>query len=121
MTDPTDLGERAITAAQNILKKGQEVAVREARVVRLQGQISRMRANRQRLLAQMGEKVYELFTRDLVKNQDLRLFCQQVKGLDAEIAVRREEIEQLRAGKEEGEGGIDADPTDPTPDDDEAI
>ena len=116
MPDPTEMGERAITAAQNLLRRGQDVAKRESRVIRLQTQISRMRSQRQRLLTQMGEKVYELFQRDLVKNQELRMTCQQVRTLDSDMALRREEIEQLRASGAAGEQGVE--PEDETIEDD---
>jgi hypothetical protein len=110
MGDPTELGERAFTAAQNALRRGQEVAKREARVIRLQTQISRLRAQRQRLMYQMGQKVFELFERDLVRNQELRMTCQQIRGLDADIEVRREQIEQLRRAGVRVEQGVDAEP-----------
>jgi hypothetical protein len=108
MADPTEFGERAFTAAQSLLRRSQEVARREARVIRLQTQISRLRSQRTRLLQQMGEKVFDLFQRDLVKNADLRLMCQQIRGIDAEVHVRREEVEQLRRPETPGEAGIDA-------------
>ncbi len=110
MSDPTDIGERAITAAQGLIRRGQEVARRETRVIRLQGQISRLRAQRQRLFHQMGQKVFDLFERDLVKNQDLRMMCQQIRGIDAEVELNREEIEQLRKPETRQEGGVDSDP-----------
>jgi hypothetical protein len=106
MPDPTEIGERAFTAAQDFLRRGQDAAKRETRVIRLQTQISRMRSQRTRLLQQMGEKVFDLFQRELVKNQELRMMCQQVKSLDAEMELRREEIEQLRAARDAGEGGV---------------
>lgn len=110
MPDPTELGERAVSAAQNLIRRGQEVARRETRVLRLQGQISRLRSQRARLFSEMGEKVFDLFQRDLVKNQDLRMMCQQIRGVDAEIELKREEIEQLRRAEAKAEGGVDADP-----------
>ncbi|MBM3457542.1 MAG: hypothetical protein FJX77_03280 [Armatimonadetes bacterium] len=110
MSDPTDLGERAFTAVQGILRKGQEVTRRETRVIKLQAQISRMRSERQRLFYQMGQKVFDLFERDLVKNQDLRMMCQRIRGIDAEIELRREEIEGLRKPDGGPGDGIDADP-----------
>ncbi|HEU4752013.1 MAG TPA: hypothetical protein VFU47_02815, partial [Armatimonadota bacterium] len=109
MPDPTEFGERALSAAQDLIRRGQEVAKRESRVIRLQTQISRLRAQRQRLFYQMGQKVFELFERDLVKNQDLRMMCQQIRGLDAEVELKREEIEQLRRPESRTEGGVDAD------------
>ncbi len=124
MPDPTEIGEKAFSAAQDLIRKGQEVAKRETRVIRLQTQISKLRSERQQLFYQMGQKVYSLFERDLVKNQDLRMMCQQIKGLESEIEVRREEIEQLRRPETRGEQGVDDDPT-PTTDlveyDDEII
>lgn len=110
VSEPTDLGERAVTAAQNFIRKGQEVARREGRIIRLQTSISRLRSQRQRLFHQMGEKVFSLFERDLVRNQDLRMLCQQVRGIDAEVDMRREEIEQLRRPDARSERGIDEEP-----------
>ena len=96
MADPTELGEKALTAAQNVLRRGQQVAKRETRIIRLQAQITRLRSQRQQLFLQMGHKVYDLFQKDLVKNQELRMTCQQIRTVDAELEMRREEIEQLR-------------------------
>lgn len=113
MPDPTELGEKALSAAQQFLRNTQEMAKRETRVIRLQTDISRLRSQRQRLFNQMGEKVFDLFSRDLVKNQDLRMMCQQIKGVDAEIELRREEIEQLRKPETRGEHGVDDEPAPP--------
>ena len=110
MPEPTDFGERAFSAATNLIKRGQQAAKRETRIIQLQSQVSRLRSQRQRLFMEMGQKVFDLFQRDLVKNQDLRLVCQQIKGLDAQIALRREEMEKLRREGRGGEGGIDSEP-----------
>ena len=123
MPDPTEFGERAISAAQSFLRNTQEVAKRETRIIRLQTDISRLKSQRQRLFYQMGQKVFDLFSRDLVKNQDLRMMCQQIKGVDAEIELRREEIEQLRKPETRGENGVDDEAARPPEilDDDEII
>jgi hypothetical protein len=63
----------------------------------------------------MGEKVFDLFERDLVKNQDLRMMSQQIKTIDADIALRRQEIEGLRAPTQ-GEGGVEHEPASEVPD-----
>lgn len=107
MPDPTEIGEKVFTTATNLFNQGKEVAKRESRVIRLQTQISRLRAHRQQMLSKMGEKVYDLFERDLVKNQDLRMMCQQIRTIDSDIALRREEIDQLRTPETPGEGGIE--------------
>lgn len=114
MADPTEIGEKAFTAAHTLIRKGQEVAKRETRIIRLQTQISKLRSDRQQLFYQMGQKVYSLFERDLVKNQDLRMMCQQIKGLESDIEERREEIEQLRRPETRTEGGVDDEPITPT-------
>jgi len=113
MVDPTDFGEKAFTVASNLIQQGKTVAKREARVLRLQTQISRLRARRQDLLVKMGEKVYDLFQRDLVKNQDLRMLCQQVRATDSELALRREEVAQIRAPEEPGEAGVEREAAEP--------
>lgn len=110
MSEPAEFGERALSAAQNFIKQGQEVARREGKILKLQTQMSRMRTQRQQLLAQMGDKVFSLFERDLVKNQDLRMMCQQVRGLDAELELKREEVAQLRRPDVKGEHGVDSEP-----------
>ena len=113
MPDPTDFGEKAFTAAQNAWRTGQEVAKREARILRLQAEISKLRAQREGGLRQMGEKVFDLFQRDLVKNQDLRQASQQIRSLDTDIEVRREEIEGLRKPGDRREAGVDDEPARP--------
>jgi len=112
MPDPGELGERAVNAAQGFFKRSQLVAKRETRIIRLQTQISRLRTQRQQLLQQMGEKVFDLFERDLVKNQDLRMLCQQVRTLEADVEMKREEIDQLRRPDTQGEHGIDGETVD---------
>ena len=107
MSDPNEMGTKAVNAAQSFLKRGQEMAKRETRIIRLQTQISRLRTQRQQLFQQMGEKVFALFERDMVKNQDLRMMCQQARTLDAEMEIKREEIDQLRRPDTRGEHGID--------------
>jgi hypothetical protein len=122
MPDPNEFGERALITAQNMWRKGQEVARRESRVIRLTTQITRLRSQRQRLLVQMGEKVFDLFQRDLVKNHDLRMTCQQIRGIDAEVELRQEEIAQLRTPPSPSEAGIDSDPrSNSKPDDNESV
>lgn len=111
MSGQGDLGERAINAAQKIIKRGQDMARRETQVIKIQTALSRLQGQRHRVTQQMGEKVYQLFERDLVRNQDLRLMCQQIRGIEAEMDLKREEMEQLRrTGGETEEAGVDAEP-----------
>lgn len=108
--EPQDFPERAIQAAQELIKKGADIAKQQARAVRLQTQVSRLREQKRKLYTAMGQKVYALHQKDLVKNADLRLLCQQVTSLDSEIGLREEELDQIRRGtmKRDVEGGVDA-------------
>ena len=110
MSEPADFPERAFQAAQNLIKKGAEVARQQTRAVRLQTQISRLRDDKRKLYSAMGQKVYALFQKDLVRNADLRLLCQQITKLDSEIGIREEELDQLRrhSSRRDVEGGVDA-------------
>lgn len=107
--DLQDLPERAMQAAQTVIRKGAEVVKQQARGVRLQSQITRLREQKKKLYTAMGQKVYALHQKDLVKNADLRLLCQQVTSLDSEIGLREEELDQLRRGvaRRDVEGGVD--------------
>jgi hypothetical protein len=113
MSEPADFPERAFQAAQNLLKKGAEVARQQTRAVRLQTQVSRLREEKRKLYSAMGQKVYALFQKDLVRNADLRLLCQQITKLDSEIGIREEELDQLRrhSSRRDVEGGVDAEET----------
>ena len=118
MPDPTDFGEKVFSTASSLFQQGKHVAKRETRVIRLQTQISRLKSHRAQLLTKMGEKVFDLFQRDLVKNQDLRMMCQQIRTIDADISLRREEIEGLRGTSEvAAEGGIERETIDDEVDD----
>ena len=110
MSEPADFPERAFQAAQNLIKKGAEVARQQTRAVRLQTQISRLRDDKRKLYSAMGQKVYALFQKDLVKNADLRLLCQQITNLDSQIGMREEELDQIRrhSSRRDVEGGVDA-------------
>ncbi|MBI3911597.1 MAG: hypothetical protein HY320_11785 [Armatimonadetes bacterium] len=109
MSEPQDLGGKAINLAQSVLKRGVQAAKQQARVVMLQNKINRLRERKNRLFLQMGQKVFALFQKDLVKNADLRLMCQEIRAVDGEIGSLEEQIEQLRrgqsiVGREEGVG-----------------
>jgi len=110
MSEPADFPERAFQAAQNLIKKGAEVARQQTRAVRLQTQISRLRDDKRKLYSAMGQKVYALFQKDLVRNADLRLLCQQITNLDSQIGMREEELDQIRrhSSRRDVEGGVDA-------------
>ena len=107
MADPTDLGEKALNAARShMIRRGQAVAKRETRILKLQPR-SPASDRSGSSSSGNGHKVYDLFQRDLVKNQELRMTCQQIRGVEAEIEMRREEIEQLRRPDTRDEAGVD--------------
>src|SRR5947209_4310761 len=95
-----DLGEKAIGFASNLFKRSTEVARQQARIVSLQTQILRWRDDKARLYSLMGQKVYALCEKGLVKNTDLLLLCDQARDLEREIEGAETEIQQLRTGAE---------------------
>jgi hypothetical protein len=97
------MADKALEFAANLLKRGTELAKQQARILTLQGQISQLRDQKTRLLIQIGQKVYALYEKDLVKNADLLAFCKQAEALDLEMARREQEIEEVRRGQPEEE------------------
>jgi hypothetical protein len=120
------MAEKARGFAANLWKRGREVAKQQAQILPLQGQIVRLRDQKSRLHVQMGQKVYALFEKELIKNADLLAFCEQIRGIDEEIARKEQEIETIRksddaeapAGSESTPGASPATgaPTGPTDD-----
>jgi hypothetical protein len=116
-----DFGEKAIGFASNLFKRGTEVARQQARIVGLQTQVVRLREDKARLYSLMGQKVYALFEKGLVKNADLLALCEQARDMDQQVESAEAEIEQLRTGSEmrtevqDMEGGIEAEPTGAAP------
>src|SRR5436190_21221140 len=111
-----DLGEKAIGFASNLFKRSTEAARQQARIVGLQTQILRLRDDKARLYSLMGQKVYALFEKDLVKNADLLALCEQARELERQVDAAETEIQQLRTGDEvrmdvrDTEGGVEAEP-----------
>jgi hypothetical protein len=97
------MADKALEFATNLIKRGTEVAKQQARVLQIQAQISRLREQKTRLLLQMGQKVYALYEKDLVKNADLLAFCKQLQEMDLEVARKEQEIEEVRRGQPEEE------------------
>jgi predicted nucleic acid-binding Zn-ribbon protein len=111
-----DLGEKAIGFASNLFKRSTEVARQQARIVGLQTQIMRLRDDKTRLYSLMGQKVYALYEKGLVKNADLLTLCEQAGDLEQQVEAAETEIQQLRTGVEvrmdvqDTEGGVEAEP-----------
>src|SRR5947209_8480779 len=110
-----DLGEKAIGFASNLFKRSTEVARQQARIVGLQTQILRLRDDKARLYSLMGQMVFALYERGLVKNTDLLALCDQAADLERQVETAETEIQQLRGGEgksevQDTEGGIDAEP-----------
>ena len=109
-----DMGEKAIGFASNLFKRSAEVARQQARIVTLQTQILRWRDDKAPLYSLMGQKVFALYEKGLVKNADLLLLCEQTGDLERQVEAAETEIQQLRTGAEakmnvqDTEGGIEA-------------
>ena len=93
---PEDSGERGFARAQALLKVGAQAAQTQARVLRLQAQVNRLRGQRAELHQRIGQKVYALYLKDLVQNKDLRLLCEQARELEALEEEMEDQITALR-------------------------
>jgi hypothetical protein len=115
-----DFGEKAIGFASNLFKRSTEVARQQAKIVGLQTQIMRLRDDKARLYTLMGQKVYALYEKGLVKNADLLALCEQAAEMDRQVDAAEQEIQQLRVGAEtktevqDTEGGVEAEPEAPS-------
>lgn len=96
-------------------KLGKTVQV-QAEIAKLRLQIRKLEGQKRELFEKIGEKVYALFPKGLVKNKTLIELCQEVEKLDEEIKEKLEAIDSLRKGMEgeekeeevkEDEGGIE--------------
>lgn len=58
---------------------------------------------REKLMVEMGAKVYSLHKRDKVKNRDLLSDCERIDTIGSEIARLEREIEELRREKMQAE------------------
>jgi hypothetical protein len=111
-----EFGEKAIGFASNLIKRGTEVARQQARIVGLQTQVARLKEDKGRLSCLMGQKVYALYEKGLVKNADLLALCEQAQEMDRQVEAAEAEIMQLRVGADikadiqDTEGGVEAEP-----------
>ncbi len=81
-------------------KIGKTVQV-QAEIAKLRLQIKKLEAQKRELFQKIGEKVYALFPKGLVKNSALIAICREIERLDAEIKEKTEVIASLRQGEEE--------------------
>ncbi len=81
--------QRGSSAAGKWIDLQTEIGKRSAAIRRLQGE-------REKLIKQIGEKVYTLHTRGKVRNKDVLADCLKIDEILGEIERLRKEIEELR-------------------------
>jgi regulator of replication initiation timing len=72
---------------------------------RLQKQIADLVEERDRVLLEMGQKVYALYGRDKVRNADLLGLCRQIEDVGRQIEGLNQQIRALSEPKAQGELG----------------
>jgi cell division protein FtsL len=87
-------------------KIGKTVQV-QAEIASLRLQIRKKEGQKREIYQKIGEKVYSLFPKGLVKNSALISMCEELKKLEEEIKDLEEKIASLleEPGEEKQEGG----------------
>lgn len=73
----------------------------QAEIAKLRLQIRKIEGRKKELFQEIGEKVYSLFPKGLVKNSVLISLCQEIEKLDEEIKAKLEAIASLKEGERE--------------------
>lgn len=87
-------------------KIGKTVQV-QAEIAKLRLHIKKLEGQKKELFQKIGEKVYSLFPKGLVKNSALIALCQELEKLDEEIKAKLEAIEALKEGEQEEKAGAE--------------
>jgi len=75
----------------------------QAEIAKLRLQIKGLEGQKKELYQKIGEKVYSLFPKGLVKNSALISLCEEIEKLDEEIKAKLETIDSLQKGEKEEE------------------
>lgn len=108
---------RLLTKTTEVLNERWEelTAIQERR-----REIYELSRERQKLMAEMGAKVYSLHRRGRVQNQDLLSDCERIDGIGTDIERMEHEIEELKRAKSQAEVvTVEVEDDTPVVDDDE--
>ncbi len=101
----SDSGKDKLREVFSKIGKGVQV---QAEITRLRLRIKKLQGEKKEIFEKMGEKVYDLYPKGLVKNSTLLSLCQEVAKIDEEIRECLERITELTQkgetpGEEKGE------------------
>jgi hypothetical protein len=91
-----DLGRLFLRSARETGETAAEMIEQKTQIQRLALQVRRLDKERGGLIRQIGAKVYGLHGQGKVRNQDVRVDCERIDAIIAEIANLKHEIERIR-------------------------
>ncbi|MBC7326605.1 hypothetical protein H5T87_00620 [bacterium] len=68
----------------------------QAEIAKLRLQVKKLEKQKNEIFQRIGEKVYALFPKGLVKNSTLIALCEEVSKIDQEISEKLQAIEALK-------------------------
>ncbi|MGB9608562.1 MAG: hypothetical protein ACPLSK_01540 [bacterium] len=100
---------------KEVFRKIGKTVQAQAEIASLRLQIRKKEGQKREIYQKIGEKVYSLFPKGLVKNAALISLCEQLQKIDEEIKDLEEKIKALseepqekeEEASEENEGGIE--------------
>jgi Mg-chelatase subunit ChlI len=99
----TDRFSRAKEYASAKLADVSETLSTQRKMRGLRGQITDLVGTRDRLMAEMGQKVYALHGRGKVRNADLLAICERVDGINQSIDELNRQIQDVAKPQPRGE------------------
>lgn len=96
-------GSGAEKKIKDVFSKISKTVQVQAEIAKLRLQIKKIEGQKRELFQKIGEKVYSLFPKGLVKNSALIALCEEISKLDEEINKKLETIASLKEGEQEEE------------------
>lgn len=95
-----DKVNESVKKGKELVQQGKEAAIRKSehmlRMERLKMEINDLRKTKDTRMKALARKVYELYTRNELKEPDLVNFCQELKTLQWQIDERWTEINHAK-------------------------
>jgi len=97
-----DTLSKAKDAASAALSELQETVSTKRQIAGLRKKITDLVAERDRVMLEIGRKVYALYGRDKVRNQDILPLCERIEQAGEAISALNEQVRELAKPKPTG-------------------
>lgn len=97
-----DTLSKAKDAASAALSELQETVSTKRQIAGLRRKITDLVAERDRVMLEIGRKVYALYGRDKVRNQDILPLCERIEQVGEGISELNEQVRELAKPKPKG-------------------